>query len=300
MSESAYVVTPAAPLAEALQAAARAAHHWQLPPPSLLRQGMNVIAAAGDDVVLRVSTPTAPAQQALWLSSLLTDAGIRVPRAMRRDVVRDGPFSVVAVERIRAEGAIDWVEVGRMVARVHSIPVEEITGRHPAPHASTFPWWDLPALLGEVSDLLDDSAHRALVEATERCATWVDRAPLVPEVLCHGDVHPGNVMSGPDGPVLLDWDLLCTGPACWDHAPLMTWTERWGGAPGIYEAFAAGYGRNSRGDPLAEQLAEARNVAATLLRLRAGRTDPAAAAEAARRLQYWRAPEGDAPFWTAQ
>ena len=31
-------------------------------------------------------------------------------------------------------------------------------------------------------------------------------------VVCHGDVHPGNVMMTADGPVLLDWDLLCLGP----------------------------------------------------------------------------------------
>ena len=59
-------------------------------------------------------------------------------------------------------------------------------------------------------------------------------------MVCHGDVHPGNVIQSADGPVLLDWDLLCRGPAAWDHAPLMTWTERWGGEPGIYEAFADG------------------------------------------------------------
>jgi hypothetical protein len=42
-----------------------------------------------------------------------------------------------------------------------------------------------------------------------------------------------------------------------------------------------------------------RNVVATLMRVRAGRTDPAAAAEAQRRLRYWRG-DTDAPQWTAQ
>jgi hypothetical protein len=41
-----------------------------------------------------------------------------------------------------------------------------------------------------------------------------------------------------------------------------------------------------------------RLVAATLMRLRAGRADPAAMPEAARRLAYWRG-EPDAPPWTA-
>ena len=73
------------------------------------------------------------------------------------------------------------------------------------------------------------------------------------------------------GPVLLDWDLLCRGPAAWDHGPLMSWTERWGGEPGIYERFAEGYGASLRGDPLGEAVEELRLVAATLMRVRAGR-----------------------------
>jgi Ser/Thr protein kinase RdoA (MazF antagonist) len=117
-------------------------------------------------------------------------------------------------------------------------------------------------------------------------------------VLCHGDVHPGNVMQTDAGPVLLDWDLMCTGPAAWDHAPMMSWSERWGGRPGEYEAFAAGYGRSLRGDAVAESLAELRLVAATLMRVRAGRNDAAAAEEAERRLQWWRG-EPDAPPWQA-
>jgi Ser/Thr protein kinase RdoA (MazF antagonist) len=118
-------------------------------------------------------------------------------------------------------------------------------------------------------------------------------------VICHGDVHPGNVIQSADGPVLLDWDLLCRGPAAWDHAPLMTWTHRWGGDAGIYESFAEGYGVSLRGDPLAEALAELRLVAATLMRVRAARQNPAAAAEAELRLRYWRG-EPDAPQWHPQ
>ena len=80
---------------------------------------------------------------------------------------------------------------------------------------------------------------------------------------------------------------------------MMTWATRWGGLPGEYEAFAAGYGQSMRGDGQAEAIAELRLVAATLMRVLAGRRDPAAAAEAERRLRYWRG-EPDAPQWTAQ
>ena len=73
---------------------------------------------------------------------------------------------------------------------------------------------------------------------------------------------------------------------------------RWGWPARWYDDFAAGYGRSLAGDPTADALAELRLVAATLMRLRAGRADPAAMPEAQRRLAYWRG-DPDAPTWTA-
>jgi Ser/Thr protein kinase RdoA (MazF antagonist) len=203
---------------------------------------------------------------------------------------------VVAIERVRESTSVDWRTVGAMMRRVHTIAVDDIRGHHPLPMAGAFPWWQLDGLLDEVADLVDVAAHRGLVAAADRVRGWdVDLTDLV---VCHGDVHPGNVLGGPDGPVLIDWDLLCAGPTAWDHAPLLTWATRWGGRPGTYEAFAAGYGWSASTDALAARLAEGRLVAATLLRLRAGRTDPSAAAEAQRRLSYWRG-DADAPPWRA-
>ena len=82
-----------------------------------------------------------------------------------------------------------------------------------------------------------------------------------------------------DGPVLLDWDLLCLGPPGWDHAMLLR-LPRWGWPARWYDDFAAGYGRSLADDPIANALAELRLVAATLMRLRAARDDPAAMPEA--------------------
>ena len=118
-------------------------------------------------------------------------------------------------------------------------------------------------------------------------------------VVCHGDVHPGNVLMTLAGPVLLDWDLLCHAHPGWDHAMLLTLAERWGGDPAVYPAFAAGYGRSLVDDRAAATFGRLRNVAATLMRVRAGRTDPSAGDEAERRLRHWRG-DADAPPWTAQ
>ncbi|MFN8024436.1 MAG: phosphotransferase [Acidimicrobiales bacterium] len=297
MSEP-FVARPPGDAAQVRAVAEAAARHWGLPRPELLRSGMNALFAAGDEVVLRVGRPSVDASAAAWLTGWLAERGLRVPRMAHHEVFAADGLSVLAQVREHPVGEVDWREVGAMVARVHALgdgEVAEVRAHYPTPWCSSFPWWDFDAMLADVGPDLDPAA-RAGIDRALAARDWRDRVDHV--VLCHGDVHPGNVLPTAAGVVLLDWDLVCLGPAAWDHGPLLDWTARWGGAPGLYDAFAEGYGRSMRGDPVAEALAELRLVAATLMRVRAGRSDPAAALEAERRLRYWRG-DPDAPTWTA-
>ena len=256
---------------------------------------MNAIYSAGD-VVLRVSRPSAPAEAALDLARLLAVAGVHVPAPARDDVVHDGELAVTAWERlVLVPAEPDWRAAGQMVARVHALTVADLPPAFPVPHGEDFPWWQFDELLADVGELLDPAARRGIEAAIDRHGRWAED---VDRVVCHGDVHPGNVVATTSGTVLLDWDLVCLAPAAWDHSALLTWASRWGGPPQWYGEFAAGYGRSMEQDPVAVSLAELRLVAATLMRLRAGRHDPAAMPEAQRRLEYWR---GDpaASTWTA-
>ena len=283
--------------AAAATAASAAAIRWELPEPKHLRTSMNALFLAGDDVMLRVSHPTAPASEAVWLMEQLRRRGVRVPELVRREPFVAGELAVFALERIEPSGDVDWAAVGEQVRWVHEWPAGEVRGRYPLPRCESFPWWNTAGVLAEVEDLLDASARAGLAAAIGVHGDW--RARVSSRVVCHGDVHPGNIIQSVDGPVLLDWDLACHAPAAWDHAMLMTWSSMWGGEPTAYERFADGYGLSLRDDPLAESLAVMRNVTATLMRLKAGRANPAAADEAQRRLQFWR---GDpaAPAWSAQ
>ncbi len=292
----AYVDRAVADVAAATALANRAALAWELPSPELLRVGMNAIFAAGE-VVLRVGAPNAPATASIALARALTDRGLRVTLPRRDDVLTDGPLSVSCWEHIdRSGGSIDWCEVGRMVRMLHDLDVSVVPTEYPVSAPAVFPWWDFEALLADVGDVLDD---RALVGITAAIERWPDWRDATGSVVCHGDVHPGNVVMSSDGPVLIDWDLLCRAPRGWDHAPMMTWTSRWGGPPGVYEELARGYGESFAEDPNARAFAELRLVAATLMRVRAGRSKPAARAEAERRLAHWRG-DPDAPMWSAQ
>ena len=296
----AFVDRPLGDPVVAANAARIAAAHWGLGTPDLIRIGMNAVFAAGP-CVLRVSRPSAPGEAALALHETLHSSGVPVPRPARADVVTVADVVVTCWERVvPVAEKVDWRELGDIVRRVHSIAPDALPVDYPLASPRDLPWWDFTSLLADTADLLDAPARAGIDAALERRAGWEqwegDGADLV---ACHGDVHPGNVVMSVDGPVLMDWDLLSSAPAGWDHAPLMTWTERWGGAPGIYEAFADGYGRSFRDDPIAEGYAELRLLAATLIRLRAGRSDLAARDEAERRLAYWRG-EARAPAWTAQ
>ena len=292
----AYVDRPVTDSDAATRAATTAAQTWQLDSPELLRIGMNAIFVAGP-VVLRVSAPNAPAEVSLELAQFWHDHGVTVPRAVRDDVLVVDGLSVTAWERIADVGTpVDWVGVGELVRRVHETDPHELPASVPVPSPTAFPWWDFGSLLERAAPALDEPARRGLADAVERHREW---GAFDEVVLCHGDVHPGNVVMTGEGPVLLDWDLLCSAPRGWDHGPMLTLADRWGGRPGEYEEFAQGYGRSLREDPTTIALGELRLVAATLMRVAASIADADARPEAERRLRYWRG-DPDAPPWTAQ
>lgn len=293
---SAYVDRPVGDLDAAARAAAVASSTWGFDQPELLRAGMNAIFTAGP-VVLRVCAPTVPAEVSLELAQFWHDRGVTVPRACRDEVVRADGLSVTAWERIEAsEQPVDWQRVGELVRRVHDTAPGSLPESVPLPSPAVFPWWNFDALLERAGRGLDQRAREGLEAVIDRHRRWREFDEVV---VCHGDVHPGNVLMTADGPVLLDWDLLCLAPSGWDHGPMLLFADRWGGRPGEYDEFAAGYGLSLADDPTTIAIAELRLVAATLMRVAAALHDPRARPEAERRLRYWRG-DPDAPPWTAQ
>lgn len=146
---------------------------------------------------------------------------------------------------------------------------------------------------------LDPPAVDALRSACEELRGWAQPGAGEQTVVCHGDLHPDNVLVRDGGPVVIDWDMICLGPPAWDHAALITWSERWGGHPDGYSAFARGYGRDLRTDPAARRLADVRLLAPTINMVIRGASEPACALEARRRLRYWLG-DPDAPQWQPQ
>lgn len=293
-----YVDRRVVDLDAAERAAVQAAVRWELPPPQLMRTGMNAIFVAGASV-LRVGRSSAPAARSHELATALLSRGIPVVEPCDEMAADIDGFAVTAWRRVEpVDRPIDWEAVGGAVARVHELSVDDVPAGYPVPSPTSFPWWDFDELFAEVRSAIDDPAAAGLAESIDRHRHWRDDVREA-TVVCHGDVHPGNVLMTLDGPLLIDWDLLCTAPPGWDHAMLVTYASRWGGAPGVYAAFASGYGCSLEADRSTRQFADLRNVAATLMRVRAGLTDPTAKVEADRRLRFWRG-DPDAPVWQAQ
>ena len=292
-----YVDRPISDGVAAARAARIAATRWGLGEPETLRVGMNAIFRCGD-VVLRVSQPTAPAQVSLDLAQLLAAHGVNVLLPARSEPIVSDGMSVTAWPFVDGSAVVgDWRGVGEQLALVHRIGVDELPVGLPTPSPVGFGWWDFEQLLADVAPRLDTAAEAGIRAALDRNAGW-DTFGASDVVVCHGDVHPGNVVWGADGPILIDWDLLCLAPPGWDHAPMMTWAERWGGEPSWYDELAAGYGASMRGDRWGDRFAELRLVAATLMRVKASMHNESAWLEADRRLALWRG-DDDAPIWRA-
>jgi hypothetical protein len=126
-------------------------------------------------------------------------------------------------------------DLGRLLRRVHELPAPEGVGE----------WAPLADVRARVADAeeLDSGDRRFLLH---RCAE-VEAAlgelefPLR-RGLIHGDAHPGNVIVGPDGPVLCDFDSSCVGPPEWDLTPLAVGRERFDDPAGRYRMLADVYG----------------------------------------------------------
>ena len=252
--------------------------------------------------VLRVGHFTSDPSTAQHLAAMLRNAEFRVPDVIATWQQDETGLGVIAYEDVPETGhAIDWREVGRMIRRLHTdIAPSDIPVGYPIASPTHLPWWNFGVILTrlEATALVPSQQLSMLHEAAERGAEWTDIVEKPPNVLTHGDIHPGNILMSEDGPVLIDWDLLSTASSLWDHVPLRAWsTPPWQGKADAYAAFAAGYGAVDWEADSLDVVVEMRNLAATVMKLIALASTGVIDEEASRRLDYWASPNMTAT-WT--
>ncbi len=81
-----------------------------------------------------------------------------------------------------------------------------------------------------------------------------------PSSLIHGDAHHSNMLVGPDGPVLADWESAHLGPPEWDLATVAVHCRRFDHPPDEYKEFAKIYGRDICDWPGYQTLAAVREL----------------------------------------
>jgi Phosphotransferase enzyme family len=106
------------------------------------------------------------------------------------EYVRSQGFSVPAVEELSEDG-LDMV-----IERIKGHDMVAMMGNRP---------WAIPRLGRMLADL-----HHGLHALA--APAWLDDAPVGRgRALLHLDLHPLNVMMGPNGPVVIDWARACRG-----------------------------------------------------------------------------------------
>lgn len=268
-------------------------------PIQVLRTGANHVFRAGDAVV-RVAAQSADVSGQVALARWLASEGFPVAAPLADAEAVDGA-KVSLWEYIDADEGrpIDFEQLGEVVARLHRVAPARLEHVVELPFCGDAAWLavDPNLALAEATNVVDADGLEALRRESIALRGWHERARQDALVVCHGDVHPRNILMRGDEVVIIDWDAICIGPPAWDHAALMTWAERWGGAAETYPAFARGYGGDLRQSPLAQELAALRLLAATINMIINGAANPAHAAEAKARMRYWLG-DAAAPSWT--
>ncbi len=169
----------------------------------------------GDGRVLRLYRPGRPLEQAQAQAAILqmaADAGVRVP-AVHGVVTVDGRHAII-LERIEGDDLLEVI--ARSPWRIVSLSA--LTARlHAEMHQQAAP----PAL-----PPVRESHRRAIArsgapgEFIDAALTSLDRLTDGDRLL-HGDFHPGNVMLGDQGPVIIDWSNAMRGSPEADFARTM-------------------------------------------------------------------------------
>jgi spectinomycin phosphotransferase len=251
---------------------------------------------------VRRSAPAPPAWQVPWH---LRQCGLRsvvapLPTSSGAPYLAVEGFWLLLYPYVDADNLWDrgltdpqWTEYGRFLRALHAVPlpdvelpIEAFTTTAPdrlealAPAAARSPW------VGELWTAHGDALHRLADEVRVlggRCA-----GGDAPRVLCHGDIHPGNLLADAEGGLhVVDWDAPIVAPR--ERDLLFVLSGEYGEHP-INPARAAhfrhGYGEFPVDDTLLTYYRQERrldDVAAFLARI----LDPATAEVTRANELYW-------------
>lgn len=105
--------------------------------------------------------------------------------------------------------------LGETMAALHRMPVDAVAARMATLDGTTA--YRMPDYLARLGERAEAVGRDDLASAVR----WLraNPPPIEPEVICHGDLHPLNILIAPDGTVtVLDWSVALLAPAAFDVA----------------------------------------------------------------------------------
>lgn len=130
-------------------------------------------------------------------------------------------------------------DLARLLRAVHAVPA----------YCRGLPDWDpLTDFDNRVWDTTMTRIDRAFLlhRSAELAAEAGELRFALPPSVLHGDAHLGNVISGPDGHVLCDFDSCSVGPPEWDLTPIAVSDVRFDRPPAHLRDFTEEYGFDVR------------------------------------------------------
>ena len=150
-------------------------------------------------------------QQEVLITRAAFAAGVPAPEVFG-EVTLDGRFGIVlgrldgpTLLQVTRSGAVTFAEAGAILASL-ALSVHRMS---PPPEAFHLRGW------------MDDAFRHSGVSVPKPIVSGalalIDRLQQPGDGLCHGDIHPGNVIMTADGPRLIDWTFSIRAPAAFDH-----------------------------------------------------------------------------------
>ncbi|ASR33692.1 aminoglycoside phosphotransferase [Prauserella marina] len=256
---------------------------------TLLRFTNNAVyALARDPVVIRIVGSRAlrhRANKVVTVARYFAACGVPAIRLFGqvRQPLFVGEHVVTVWERVADTGRrATSAELAALLSQVHALDPPDGVG-------GWAPLVDVRARVEDAEELAEHDRRFLLRRCAEVERELVDLEFPLPPGLVHGDAHPGNVIVGPGGPVLCDFDSACAGPVEWDLTPLAVGMERFGDPSGWYRELARGYGFDVTAWDGFESLRRARELKLTTSVLPIMRSHPSVRHELHRRLDDLRA-----------
>lgn len=211
---------------------------------SLLRFGTNAVYRVGK-VVIRIARPGRSIneiQQEVALAQFLAQKDFPAMRlaGVEQPLPAAGTFASAWLWIDHDRGArVNEFDFGRLLRRFH-----RVTDAFDYP----LPSWDQ---LARISDRIALMKRNPLFSSIEVAAvlSWYDEVAddlkhtgsTLGYGPIHGDAHTGNVLVTDAGPILIDFDHLCTGPREWDLIPAALAFRRFGSEEAAYRNLLRGY-----------------------------------------------------------